>query len=243
MYLQEGKQVHTPVLLFPNTDSFNRSIAINPCSAHYQRIKEVMESTYQDFLYSEDAIQLEKNSRDYLKRAAIMNRNASYIVSILQPLTQHHNPGSPLSHVYHPSTCWSAANYNDRLRAPTKEFVPGHGFLFTLEFVSLKVAKAFYDALQLHKGPSIGAQITLALPYVQVVFQKEKEWAASYGLSEAIVRISVGLEDQKELAIAVLRAMAAAESAMQVEVSDTKATEWLGSHSNPMAASRLASVV
>lgn len=200
------------------------SIAINPCSTHYAPLKELISSTYTDYLFRDDAVQLEINSRNFLERAAIMNRNASYLVSILSPLAA---PKSPLKHVYHPSTCWSAANYTSRLRKTTEEFTPGHGFLFTLEFVSLKTATAFYDALQVCKGPSIGAPITLALPYVQVVFQKEKEWAASYGVNEAIVRISVGLEDQKALAIAVLDAMRAADAAMKMDAPTPVKGAWL----------------
>lgn len=204
--------------------TFEFSIAINPSSMHYTRVKELISSTYTNFFFREDALQLELNSRNFLERAAIMNRNASHLVSTLSPLV---SPKSPLRHVYHPSTCWSAANYTSRLRKTTEEFTPGHGFLFTLEFSSLKVATAFYDAIQVCKGPSIGAPITLALPYVQVVFQKEKEWAASYGLNEAIVRISVGLEDQKALAIAVLDAMRAADAAMKMDAPVPVMSGWL----------------
>ncbi|KAK4210352.1 hypothetical protein QBC37DRAFT_428922 [Rhypophila decipiens] len=53
--------------------------------------------------------------------------------------------------------------------------------------------------MEVHKGPSLGAHVTLAQPYVQTVFAREKKWARSYGLSEAIVRISVGVEEASEL--------------------------------------------
>lgn len=223
MFCAEGKQadvslVEVLLTLF--------SIALNPAMPHYQKVKEAIATSNTNYFYLADAVQLEINSRNYLERSAIMNRNASYLVSILEPLTRDYHQGSPLKHVYHPSTCWSAENYKARLRQPTDEFTPGYGFLFTLEFVNLKVATAFYDAIQVCKGPSIGAPITLALPYVQVVFQKEKQWAASYGLSEAIVRISVGLEDQMALAMAVLDAMRAADAAME-EIRREKPTRWL----------------
>lgn len=198
-------------------DVMGGSIAINPCSPHYQELRSALAASFVPTLYGADAVQLELNSRDYLARTAVLNQNASYLVSLLEPLTRHHHDRSPLNHVYHPSTCWSAKNYVARMRWPADGLVPGFGYLLTLEFCSVEAAGAFFDALQVCKGPSIGAQVTLALPYVQVVFAKEKPWAARYGLSEAIVRISVGLEDQKALAMACLVAMRAADAVVNKE--------------------------
>lgn len=85
------------------------------------------------------------------------------------------------------------------MRPPTADFTPGYGGLFTIEFESVSAATSFFNALDVHKGPSLGANVTLAQPYVQTVFTKEKTWAKKYGLNETIVRISVGLEDEKAL--------------------------------------------
>ena len=49
--------------------------------------------------------------------------------------------------------------------------------------------------------------MTLVQLYVQTVFARDKEWAASYGLSETIVRISVGLEDKETLREASKKAL------------------------------------
>ena len=98
------------------------------------------------------------------------------------------------------------------MRRPTPAFTPGFGGLFTLEFESVAVAAAFFDALEVCKGPSLGASVTLAQPYVQTVFQAEKEWAKGYGLSETIVRISVGLEDAEALGRVFERAVAVADA-------------------------------
>jgi cystathionine gamma-synthase len=81
------------------------------------------------------------------------------------------------------------------MRAPMDNFIPGYGCLFTLEFHTVAAAASFFNALDVHKGPSLGASVTLAQPYVQTVFHKQKEWAAKYNRSETIVRISVVLED------------------------------------------------
>jgi cystathionine gamma-synthase len=53
--------------------------------------------------------------------------------------------------------------------------------------------------------------LTLAQPYVQTVSFKEKEWAASYGVKESIIQISVGLEDREELKSAFKVALEAAD--------------------------------
>ncbi|KAM3499253.1 hypothetical protein MY10362_007477 [Beauveria mimosiformis] len=201
-------------------DVMGGSVVINPCSPHHQKLRALLSAAFSPTLYGADAAQLERNSRDYLARTAVLNQNASYLVSLLEPLTRHHHDRSPLNHVFHPSTCWSAKNYVARMTQPTDDLVPGFGYLLTLEFCSVEAAGAFFDALHVCKGPSIGAHVTLALPYVQLVFAKEKPWAARYGLSEAIVRISVGLEDQKALAMACLEAMRAADAVVNRDHDD-----------------------
>lgn len=174
------------------------SVALNPASRYYSRLQAIFSKRYTNHLYGRDAIKLEANSRGYLPRVAKMNANAESLVALLEPFTN--DPAYPLQRVYYPSTCdWSVKNYQARMRSTTPEFVPGYGGLFTLEFDSVRSSSAFFDALHVFKGPSLGAEITLAQPYVQTVFAKEKEWAARYGLSETIVRISVGIEDTAAL--------------------------------------------
>lgn len=181
------------------------SIILNPSLPFYTQLKQSLDSIYVNELFGADSRVLEHNSRKFLARAGIMNRNAQHLVSVLSPFAGA--PSSTLTHIYYPSTCWSRANYEAHMRATTAEFTPGYGGLFTLEFESVLAAATFFDTLNVHKGPSLGAPVTLAQPYVQTVFMREKEWAASYGLSESIVRISVGLEDDQALAYEFMRAL------------------------------------
>lgn len=44
----------------------------------------------------------------------------------------------------------------------------GYGFLLSVVFREDRCAMAFYDALEVAKGPSLGADFTLAIPYAQV---------------------------------------------------------------------------
>lgn len=52
------------------------------------------------------------------------------------------------------------------MRQPTEDFTPGFGGLFTMQFENVEVASVFFNALNVHKGPSLGANITLVQPYV-----------------------------------------------------------------------------
>ncbi|KAM3539815.1 hypothetical protein ARSEF1564_007256 [Beauveria bassiana] len=188
-------------------DVMGGSVTLNPASPFYERLQETISASYKNHLYGRDAVRLEENSRQVLPRVAKMNSNAAQLVELLGPFAQ--DPTCPLQRVYYPSTCsWSRPNYEARMRPESPAFKPGYGGLFTLEFDTIESSAAFFDALQVHKGPSIGANITLALPYVQVVFANEKEWAAQYGLRETIVRVSVGLEDIETLSKAFIDAIA-----------------------------------
>ncbi|KAL8642999.1 MAG: hypothetical protein Q9226_008442 [Calogaya cf. arnoldii] len=193
-----------------NGDVMGGSLVLNPMSPFYTTMKSALLQTYHCELHGSDAAQLEYNSRKFLPRASKMNQTAQYLVNLLQQYALR--PSSTLTHVYYPSTCWSVANYQDRMRHDTAEFRPGYGGLFTLEFENEKAASTFFNVLEIHKGPSLGVYVTLAQPYVQTVFAMDKEWAASYGLSETIVRISVGLENERVLGKAFKKAMRYADS-------------------------------
>jgi len=55
--------------------------------------------------------------------------------------------------------------------------------------------KAFYNHLQLSKGPSLGTNFTLACPYTMLAHYHELEFARAYGVSPGLIRVAVGLED------------------------------------------------
>jgi cystathionine gamma-synthase len=204
-------------------DVMGGSLVVNPRLPHHDRLHALFSASHVSTLYGADAIKLEQNSRGFLERAAAMNQNAARLVAALLPFAEDQDTNTQrtrasttyaLRHVYYPSVCWSAAHYAARMRPATPDFTPGHGGLFTLEFRTVAAAQAFFDALLVCKGPSLGANVTLAQPYVQTVFAREKAWAARYGLSETIVRISVGVEDGQVLEALFREAMYAAERAV-----------------------------
>ncbi|KAE8335119.1 pyridoxal phosphate-dependent transferase [Aspergillus arachidicola] len=189
------------------------SAVLNPRSSYYHRMKGLFIDSYVNSLYIDDAVQLELNSRTFLQRTAIMNENADYLVGKIKKLmdsstangcsqdVKHDGelPDNIVDAIYYPKVSPSKKNYDERMRCPTDEFQPGYGCLFTIEFADVKTASSLFDHLNVYKGPSLGAHVTLAQPYVQTTFQRQKKWAASHGLRETIIRISVGLEDKREL--------------------------------------------
>jgi cystathionine gamma-synthase len=49
--------------------------------------------------------------------------------------------------------------------------------------------------------PGFGTNFTLACPYTVIAHYEELEWAKQYGVSSSLVRVWVGVEDQRELRV------------------------------------------
>lgn len=88
--------------------------------------------------------------------------------------------------------------------------------LFSIAFISDFASVAFYDALDVAKGPSLGTNFTLACPYTILGHPFELGWAATHGVEQGLVRVSVGLEDTDMLLSLFKEALAKAENAVQV---------------------------
>ncbi|KXJ88146.1 pyridoxal phosphate-dependent transferase [Microdochium bolleyi] len=163
-------------------DVMGGSIAVDPRSASYGPMKQLVgEAGYADYLCGADAIFREYNSRSFLDRAAKTNATTVHLVELLQPFAQV--PASPLT----------------RRRA--------RGGLFTLDFASVTATSAFFDALDICKGPSLGALVSLAQPYVQTVSRNDKERGVGYSVNATIFRISVGVEGMVPLGAKFLVAL------------------------------------
>ncbi|KAF6835744.1 cystathionine gamma-synthase [Colletotrichum musicola] len=163
------------------------SAAFNPKYRYYSQLKATAEKDYVDTYWPEDAVVMERNSRDFLARIVRMNRNAEAVAELLRddPLIRR---------VYYPKYNLDRANYED-CRLP----IGGYGGLLSVTFHRDEDAVAFYDHLETHKGPSLGTNFTLTSPYVILAHMAELEWAASLGVDPSLVRFSVGIEDVDEL--------------------------------------------
>lgn len=174
------------------------SVVLNPSSPIYPSLKSLFGKLYTNEFWNEDAEVLEKNSRDYLPRSKTLNDNASRLVEYLH--TRALDAKSSVSKVYYPTVDPTLPTYQKYMRPTTKEFTPGYSCLFSIEFDNVAATAAFYDNLNVHHGPHLGAHLTLAIPYVMSTYGYEHlDWVGPFGLKETQIRISVGLEDTESL--------------------------------------------
>jgi len=175
------------------------SSILNPQGRYYQKLKKIMEIDYEDNVWAEDIIFMERNSRHFVSRIERINENAEVICDVLRahPLVKN---------VYYPKHNDTKAFYDD-CRTPKG----GYGGLLSVTFHELAQAIAFFDRIETAKGPSLGTNFTLTSPYVILAHYQELEWAAQFGIPSDLIRISVGLEDTEELISRFAVALRAAE--------------------------------
>lgn len=177
------------------------SLVLNPSSEHYSKLKELLDSgsesnkgqaLYEDVYFDEDAIYMERNSRNFRSRVHKINHNAS---TLCDYLTQQMKTGSSkvIKKIYYPQYI-TTANF-EACKRPSG----GYGGLFSITFTSALASRVFYDNLDVYKGPSLGTNFTLASPYVILAHFTELDWAEEFGVDQNLIRISVGLEDSEGL--------------------------------------------
>lgn len=192
------------------------SLVLTPHSKFYNELKTSQEDRYEDHYFPEDAIYMERNSRDFRHRISIINDNAYDLTEMLVSRSLE-DPTCPtdsvLKRVYYPRYV-TPENYGIAQRLPTTG-KGGYGGLFSLTFSTQEASKAFFDALECHKGPSLGTNFTLACPYTLLAHYLELDWANDFGVESGLVRVSVGLEEIESLKASFLRALDAAQKTAQ----------------------------
>ncbi|KAK4556308.1 Cystathionine gamma-synthase [Recurvomyces mirabilis] len=160
------------------------SMILSPQSRYYSKLKQVQETDYEDKMFEEDALYLERNSRDFILRTDRINVNAEIVANMLRahPAVKQVNypKYSPTKHFY------------DNCKLPDG----GYGGLLSCTFHRMEDAQVFYDYLETQKGPSLGTNFTLSSPFVILAHYNELDWAAQFGCEATLVRFSIGLEDE-----------------------------------------------
>lgn len=197
------------------------SLVLNPKGRHYATLKSHLAQTYEDVYFDEDAIYMERNSRDFKRRIKIIDDNASAVCEFLHSRSIAGGPTSPciaIKTVFYPKYI-TPKNYDLCRVKPSPERSEGGGYggLFSLTFVSESASKAFFNALPCYKGPSLGTNFTLASPYTILAHFGELEWAEGFGVEKGLVRVSVGMEGREELVGVFEIAVKAAEEAVAAE--------------------------
>ena len=163
------------------------SLVLNPDSPYYPTLNAIMPAEYEDNYWAEDAVFMERNSRNFIPRIHAINTNTEAIASLL--LT------SPIvKTVYYPLHSPSRANYD-----ACKTQSGGYGGLLSVTFKKPEQAMAFFDNLEVQKGPSLGTNFTLSCPFVILAHYMELDWTSSVGVDWDLVRVSVGLEGKEDL--------------------------------------------
>lgn len=159
------------------------SIVLNRERPYYDRLKALLAEESEDIFYGEDAVVLERNSRDVAERIPKINDNAARLVAFLSEQPQ-------VADVYYPSRV-DRANY-ERHRRPGAGF--GGLFSVVLRDAAAKTER-FFDALRIPKGPNLGTSFTLCCPFTILAHYRELDFAESCGISRYLIRVSVGLEE------------------------------------------------
>lgn len=193
------------------------SLILNPKGKHYPSLKRKLDQTFQDIYFDEDAIYMERNSRDFKQRVRKINRNAEIVCDYLSTCTlKQGSPKAVIKEVFYPK--YSTPEHYDHCRITNENSedgtAGGYGGLFSLTFTSLDASKAFFDNLPSYKGPSLGTNFTLACPFTILAHYTELDWAEQFGVDRGLIRVSVGLEDSKTLLDAFEVAVKAAEGAL-----------------------------
>ncbi|KAG0676002.1 hypothetical protein C6P40_000822 [Pichia californica] len=177
------------------------SLILNKKSKYYNQLKEFMNEDYEDFFWDQDAIYLERNSRDFKERSKIMNYNAEQVLLLFQ--------SSPLiSQIYYPSvTSPESKNHYDAVKRNNG----GYGALMSIVFKEETDAVCFFNTIKLSKGPSLGTNFTLVCPYAILAHFKELDEVAKWGVDPNLVRLSIGMEKTPELISALKEALDAAQ--------------------------------
>ncbi|GMF16490.1 unnamed protein product [[Candida] boidinii] len=163
------------------------SLVLNPDSKFYNLFKNYLNNNFEDLFWDEDAIYLERNSRDFEIRSKKINDNALAVLKLFQNCDL-------IDKLYFPSILESKKYYDE-----LKNEEGGYGGLISIIFKDQIDAVCFFNQVALSKGPSLGTNFTIACPYSILAHFQELDEIEKWGVDRNLVRISVGLEPTKIL--------------------------------------------
>lgn len=163
------------------------SLVLNSQSQFYKEFKEFMSTEYEDLFWAQDAIYLERNSRDFSKRSKVMNDNAEAVLDLFESCDL-------IEKVFYPK-CVKSRKYYDLV----KKSNGGYGSLMSIVFKESADAVCFFNTINLSKGPSLGTNFTLVCPYAILAHFQELDEVEKWGVDRNLVRMSIGMEPKDEL--------------------------------------------
>jgi cystathionine gamma-synthase len=168
---------------------------VHPDSPLAAVLRPALDAEYEDCIWSANAILAESYSRDFAERVQRTNATTVQVVDWLRAQPE-------VAEVYYPSVR-DRALY-DTFRKPGG----GYGGLFSILLRDApRTTPAFYDRLELCKGPNLGTTFTLCCPFTLLAHYNELDWAESCGVSRYLLRFSIGQENADELIARIGRAL------------------------------------
>ena len=182
-----------------SSDVMGGALIINPESRFASPFAERLKILHEPAAFHPaDLIQLAADSADCRKRVEQINQTALKVCDFLR-----RHPA--VKHVYYPAFT-DAEMYRNFKRSDG-----GYGGLFSFVLHNAeKTTEAFYNALEITKGPNLGARFSLCCPFVLLAHYDELDWAESAGASRYLIRISIGLEPADVLIDRLTHALAEA---------------------------------
>jgi cystathionine gamma-synthase len=171
-------------------DAIAGSIVTNPYTVRGRFLQRDL-SQFHDAtaLFRADARAVYHNSHDFIDRNTRINDTALRLARWFK------SRSDVVEKVYYPheSAHYAAVMRTDR---------PGVGYGGLMSIVlhpHHSCQRAFFDALDVPKGPSLGTNFTLVCPYTLLAHYHELDFAMSYNVQPNLLRIAVGLEPFEEL--------------------------------------------
>ncbi len=168
-------------------DVMGGCVILNKNGKFYHVIKEHLNLNYENNLWPEDSVVLEKNSRDFTQRMEKINHTTE---ALCDKLIAH----PMIENLYYPK--FQTRDCYDRY----KKEGGGYSGLFSIVVKNPEVNSAIvFDKLNISKGPSLGTCFSLACPYTILAHYDELNFANDCGVSKYLIRVSVGLEEPDDL--------------------------------------------
>ena len=162
------------------------AMMIHPNAPHAQPLLNIRNDIYEDTLHPDDARVLHHNLSGFDKRMMHMNDNAAQLA---QYLDAHHQ----IDTVYYPSLSHRALY--DVVKTPHG----GYGCLLSFTLKDPNRTPAFYNELNICKGPSLGTEFSLCCPYTLLAHYHELDWAQTYAVPPHLLRVSAGCEPVNDI--------------------------------------------
>ncbi|GAB1197104.1 hypothetical protein APSETT444_006390 [Aspergillus pseudonomiae] len=169
-------------------------LVINPNSRHHDQIHAAL-SKNRDTYFPLDVNTLRQNIKNVVWRVKQCNQNTLPLVDLFKA-----HPA--IAAVNHPSIAPTSALYKSVMRKDG-----GYGNVLSVVFHDPRTAEHFYNIFNVCKGSSFGTNFTLAIPYVQLANYWNQDKVAKHGVPRHIIRISVGLEDSRQIVETARRAL------------------------------------